>query len=358
MKKILFVLSQLSTGGAERVISILANNFDARGYEVHLITYVDVPNAYILNKEILWTKFPSISGNRIKQHLIRMRLIRKYIRDNRIDAYITFEHYYGWTCAFKNHVRYITSMRNDPLHDKVSIMERFLRKLNFVYASAVVFQTSEIMDYFPDSVQKHGYIIKNPLPNNIPEYSNHKEKRIVAVSRLEPQKNLFMLLKAFQTVSKINSDYKPEIYGEGSERKAVEQTIQRLGLSNNVVLKGFQKKVNEKIVNAYMYVCTSDYEGLSNALLESMAMGLAVVSTDSAGGGAREVIKDGVNGVLVPVGDDEFLSKKMVWLIKNEEIAIRMGREALKIREELSENSVCNEWEKIINGEKKYEKED
>lgn len=81
MKKILFVLSQLSTGGAERVISILANNFDARGYEVHLITYVDVPNAYILNKEILWTKFPSISGNRIKQHLIRMRLIRKYIRD-------------------------------------------------------------------------------------------------------------------------------------------------------------------------------------------------------------------------------------------------------------------------------------
>ena len=246
MKKILFVLSQLSTGGAERVISILANNFDARGYEVHLITYVDVPNAYILNKEILWTKFPSISGNRIKQHLIRMRLIRKYIRDNRIDAYITFEHYYGWTCAFKNHVRYITSMRNDPLHDKVSIMERFLRKLNFVYASAVVFQTSEIMDYFPDSVQKHGYIIKNPLPNNIPEYSIHKEKRIVAVSRLEPQKNLFMLLKAFQTVSKINSDYKLEIYGEGSERKAVEQTIQRLGLSNNVVLKGFQKKVNEK----------------------------------------------------------------------------------------------------------------
>lgn len=188
------------------------------------------------------------------------------------------------------------------------------------------------MDYFPDSVQKHGYIIKNPLPNNIPEYSNHKEKRIVAVSRLEPQKNLFMLLKAFQTVSKINSDYKLEIYGEGSERKAVEQTIQRLGLSNNVVLKGFQKKVNEKIVNAYMYVCTSDYEGLSNALLESMAMGLAVVSTDSAGGGAREVIKDGVNGVLVPVGDDEFLSKKMVWLIKNEEIAIRMGREALKIQ--------------------------
>lgn len=176
MKKVLFVVSQLSTGGAERVISILANNFALRGYAVHLITYVNVPNAYILDKDIQWVRYPSISGNRVKQHLIRMKWIRKYIRDNSIDIYITFEHYYGWTCACNNHVNYITSMRNDPVHDKLSAVERVLRRFNFDHATAVIFQTSEIKKYFSLRIQNHGYIIKNPLPNNLPKGTIKREK--------------------------------------------------------------------------------------------------------------------------------------------------------------------------------------
>lgn len=349
MKKVLFVVSQLSTGGAERVISILANNFALRGYAVHLITYANVPNAYILDKTIQWIKYPPISGNRVKQHLTRMKWIRKYIRDNNIDIYITFEHYYGWTCACNSHVNYITSMRNDPAHDKLSVVERVLRRLNFDCATAVIFQTSEIMKYFSIRIQNHGYIIKNPLPNNLPKGTIKREKRIVSISRLESQKNIPMLLRAFKIVVKQHPDYTLEIYGDGSERKEIEQIIRDFRLEKRVFLKGFRKNVSNEIENAYMYVCTSDYEGLSNALLESMAMGLTVISTDSAGGGAREVINDGVNGFLVPIGDDVQLAQKMNWLIEHREEGANMGEEAKKIRIELSETSICDEWERVMN---------
>lgn len=99
INRLLFVVSQLSTGGAERVISILANNFALRGYEVHLVTFLDVPDAYILDSRIIHRRIPQCEGNRAIQHLMRMKWIREYIRKNCIDAYITFVHYYGWTCS-------------------------------------------------------------------------------------------------------------------------------------------------------------------------------------------------------------------------------------------------------------------
>lgn len=349
MKHMLFVVSQLSTGGAERVISILANNFANRDYEVHLITYMDVTNSYLLDNKIIYSKLPVIRGNRIRQHCARIKWIRKYIRDNDIDIYITFEHYYGWTCVYNTRVAYITSMRNDPIHDKLSIVERLLRKTNFEYAQAVIFQTSEIKNYFSEKIQQHGFIVKNPLPNNLPLCHSEKQKKIVAVSRLEPQKNLSMLLKAFKTVVCSHPEYILEIYGDGSERKNIEQEIIKYSLEKNVLLKGFCENVTEKISDAYIYVCTSNYEGLSNALLECMAMGLAVISTDSAGGGAREVIQDGVNGFLIPVGDNIQLYKKINWLIENRDNALEMGVNAMMIRNELNESVICDKWEKIIN---------
>lgn len=349
MKRILFVVSQLSTGGAERVISILANNFIKRKYEVHVITYWDIPNIYSLDKKIIFNKIPLINGTRVKQHITRIKWIRNYIRWNKIDIYITFEHYYGLTCAYNNSVSYITSMRNDPVHDKLSIVERLLRSLNFKYAKAVIFQTDVIRDYFPEGVRRHGYIIKNPLPSNLPLCKDERKKKIVAVSRLEQQKNIPMLLRAFCKVVKFHPEYVLEIYGDGSERQNIEQTIIRSGLERNVRLKGFCKNVTEEIADAYIYVCTSNYEGLSNALLECMAMGLAVISTDSAGGGAREVIQDGVNGFLIPVGDDIQLCEKINWLIDNRDKALEMGANAMMIRNEFNESVICDKWEKIIN---------
>ena len=240
-------------------------------------------------------------------------------------------------------------MRNDPTHDKLSFVERILRKVNFENAKAVVFQTTEIKEYFSSRVQKHAYVIKNPLPKNIPYGDSTREKRIVAVSRLEQQKNIPMLLKALRIVVDIHPEVILEIYGDGSEKKRIEQLIRELNLEKNVQLKGFCNNVDERIVNAYMYVCTSNYEGLSNALLESMAMGLAIVSTDSSGGGAREVIKDGVNGYLGPINDDVKLAERMITLIDNPEKAFAMGQKAVEIRDELSETVVCDEWEKVIN---------
>ena len=239
-------------------------------------------------------------------------------------------------------------MRNDPKHDTLSTVERVLRYLNFRYAHKVIFQTEEIMNCFSKPIVKHGVVIQNPLPNVIVSYDGERDKRVVAVSRLEPQKNLTMLIDAFALAQKANTRFLLQIYGDGTEREMLTKYIKTKGLSQSVQLMGFTKNVSEKICNASIYACSSDYEGLSNALLEAMAMGLAVVTTDSGGGGARSVILDGENGFLIPVGDTERMADAMRKLMKDPEQCNRMGCRAKQIKEKLSESKICKQWKSAI----------
>lgn len=348
MKKILFVLSQLGTGGAERVISILTNYFAHAGYTTYLITYIAGEDAYQIDSDVIRYRIPPIEGNRIKQHLQRMKIIRKYISEKAIDTYVTFEHYYGFTCVLGSKVCYTTSMRNDPKHDTLSLVERILRYFNFRFAHNIVFQTEEIKNYFSTPIVKHGVVIQNPLPNSIVNYAGNRDTRVVAVSRLEPQKNLKMLIDAFVKAHEKHQEYTLEIYGDGSEREVMTKYIEQNDLSQCVTLMGFAKNVGERICNASIYACSSNYEGLSNALLEAMAMGLSVVTTDSAGGGARSVVDDWVNGVLIPVGNTEKMAEAFDLLMQDQFIRERMGNNAKTIRKKLSETAICNQWKSTI----------
>ena len=121
-----------------------------------------------------------------------------------------------------------------------------------------------------------------------------------------------------------------------------------LGIEDRVIFEGFRNDVHEKIADATMFVMSSDYEGLSNALLEAMAMGLPCISTDSPPGGARMVIKNGQNGLLVPVGNKEKLMEAMDSIAANAEMAEKMGRNAAEMRDLLSEERICSQWEKLI----------
>jgi glycosyltransferase involved in cell wall biosynthesis len=176
---------------------------------------------------------------------------------------------------------------------------------------------------------------------------------IVSVGRLTAQKNQALLIRAFARIAGRTKE-KLRLYGAGELREELQALIESLGLSERVRLMGLSGNVAGDVRNARMFVLSSDYEGLPNALLEAMAMGLPCVSTDCQGGGPAMVIENGVNGLLTPIGDEEALAAAMLRLLQNPEEAEAMGRAAKKAAERFRPDAVFEQWrqyaEDILHG--------
>ena len=173
-----------------------------------------------------------------------------------------------------------------------------------------------------------------------------KEWKIVSVGRLDAQKNQKMLIDAFAKMKEKFPNYKLYIYGEGSLRTQLSKQIKMLGLSGNVILKGNVLDIHSQIADASMFVLSSNYEGLSNALLEAMMMGLPCISTNCAG--SDEVIVDGINGVLVPVGNVDALSAAMIKIADDKSFAHRIGLVARNTAEVFKTENVMEQWISVI----------
>lgn len=132
-----------------------------------------------------------------------------------------------------------------------------------------------------------------------------------------------MLIRAFAKIASKYPDYTLFIYGEGPLRRDLESLIKTLHLGNQVFLQGFKKNIHELISDAEFFILSSDFEGLSNALLEAMCMGIPCITTNVSG--IDEVIHDKINGVLVSPGDEEKMVQAMDLLIQSP-----------KLREEIS----------------------
>ena len=166
---------------------------------------------------------------------------------------------------------------------------------------------------------------------------------------MSPPKNLPLLIDSFYDIHQKFPEFILEIYGTGPEEKRIRSIIKKYKLDNSVYLKSFCKTIHQEVLRAAMFVSTSDYEGLSNSMLESMAIGLPCICTDCDGGGAKAVIKDGENGILVPKRDKESVVGAIEKLILNPDYANWLGRNAAKIREELSVDKIVKQWMEIIN---------
>lgn len=169
-------------------------------------------------------------------------------------------------------------------------------------------------------------------------------KTIVAVGRLQPQKNYGMLLKAFARFHKRYPEYSLHVYGKGEMLEELQKEAQRLQIDAAVVWEGFRKDVLSCILSAGMYVLPSNYEGISNALLEAMAIGLPVISTDCPIGGSKMCIQDGKNGLLVPCGEEEKFAEAMMHLAEDRAYADALGKEAANIRSSFSEETISQKW--------------
>ena len=352
MKKIMFVCLALSNGGAERVVSILSDTLVKKGYTVYVLVLTDREQVYEVHPQIQILK-PDKYAHGIKEKMLRIWTVRKAIKTHQIDTVIAFSHYntmYSVVAGTGLHARIIGSERNDPAQIEDRRVLHWMRRQLYRKLDCLVCQTEVAKNYFPADIRKKSVVIMNPLnPEKLPQpYTGVREKRIVCFARLEKQKNIPMALDAFAKLLKEYPDYSFEIYGDGQERDSIVEYVHSLRLDDCVSVYPFVDNIHEKVLKASMFVLSSDYEGLSNSMLEAMAIGLPSVVTDCPCGGAAMVIRDGVNGMLVPVGDANAMYMKMRELINHPQTAASISREAVAIRETLNARKITEEWIQVI----------
>ena len=346
--RIVFTTRSLAGGGAERVVARLASYMAGMGHEVSVIMLTENKITYDVdsrvNVEFIEPRI-KIKGIRYYDRLLRYRKAVNRINPDVVVSFSAPVNIMVLQALRWSKIKTIISERNNPYVDPETPSGRKKRDSIYRLADGIVFQTEDARDYFSDAIKSKSTIIINPVDSNIPEpYDGEREKTIVSVARLDPQKNHKLLIDSFAEISDRIKDYKLHIYGVGLQQNMLQELINRYGLNDRIKLMGYCDNVLERIRKASLFVLPSDYEGISNSLLEALALGLPVVSTDHPIGGARQLVNSGENGLLTPVGDKEKLKIAMLKVIEDENIATKFSVNAAHIREIASIECVSKQW--------------
>lgn len=396
-KGILFVYDSLRIGGCERVISVLAREFASRGIpvtilmikknkvefempeSVKIVSFEDysAPDSLTLMGSVIYIKYKwSSFAAKFKQVFGGRKNYQENVYEARKGLWELYHRYCGFMRrCFKEHSRdliisfmdnpnvatllaarglsntVIISERNHPGRDNVQPHIKRYRNRLYPWADTIVFQTQEERDYYPEAVKKKGVIIENPVKEGLPKpYRGKRRKEIITFCRIDRQKNLPGLIRAFCLIKEQYPEYNLAIYGKGNQEQAIRDVIRENHLEERVFLRAYNSDVHKLVYDAAIYVSFSDYEGISNSMLEAMAMGMPVICTDCPAGGAREMIEHQKNGLLVPVGDEKAMARAMAELIDCPEKAERLGKMAEKINKRCSVENITDQWLKVLYG--------
>lgn len=349
-------INALTHGGAERVMINLASKFVANGDVIILVTTYQGEQEYAFSdniyRKVLSPKKnePSYIG-KLKQQYCILKKLRNLIKSEKPDVIISFlpkSNCRSIIAGMGLNVKKIVSVRNDPKHEYPNSIYRFIAKMLYLFADGVVFQTEDAKKFFPNKIQKKSRIIMNQVDTRF--FDNQFEGKrhdIVAVGRLEEQKNFELLIRAFIEIAQYTKD-NLYIYGEGNLREKLQKIIDDAELNNRIYLPGITEDVAETIKHAKMFVLSSDYEGMPNALLEALALGLPCVATDCPCGGPKTLIEHGVNGLLVPVNNPHELNAAMQKLLDDEQYAQQIGQEAALRAKQYSPEKIFQQWNDYV----------
>lgn len=350
-KEIYFIMPNLAGGGAERVASILVNQFVKEGIDTTLVFVKNDIIEYKLDSRVKIDKsimYESGTRSPIQQ----IRDLRRYMKKKPQSTFISFLTYQNFYVALANigqKHKLILSLRNAP--DRIQgggIYAKLSALISFTLADCVVFQTEDARNYYPDFIRNKGCVILNPLQSDLPEYEvTNTKNAFISFCRLEPQKNLSMAIKAFSKFYKNHPEYEYHIFGNGKLKEKLEQLIQEYSLNEAVKIFSFKKSILQEAKNYRMFILSSDYEGLSNSMIEAVSMGMPSICTDCSIGGAKMVIRNGINGFLVPVGDCDSMAKAMENAL-DMTCCSKISENAKKTAEMFSEKKIVNKWLEII----------
>lgn len=358
-KKIAFYIGALRKGGAERVFVNLANYFRREGYEVIMVTQYRVEEEYDLPDGV-----GRILSDIEKEKVTRSRVINFFRRLNKLHAIwkeqkpdlvlscIGKNNFMAVVTTWGTRTKPVVSVVGEAKEEYPTKLMRLLANILFSRAAGIILQTERSRSFFCKNVGQRAVILPNSLnPDFIrPRYEGEREKRIVSVGRMDANKNHEMQLRAFATLQDRYPGYELVIYGDGELHSFIEELAQELGIAERVVLPGVVADVARRIERASLFLLTSYSEGVSNALIEALALGLPVIATDVPSGGTEELIKDGVNGMIISAGDQKALETAMERILSEPAYADRLGKEAAKIQEKLAPERVNALWKAYFEG--------
>lgn len=351
VNKVTLVTLGLHYGGAEGVFNFLANALAQNGYDVTVL-FVGrcINNNYIFNKNIkIETIESNMSDKLLKKISVNYQIFRRLcrIKDNVVISFKTAEIFFYGVIFGK---KVIYTLRNDIKEERIT--SKLIRNILYSLSNRVVFQTPGFTKYFSKMIVNKSVIIPNPVKNDLPLWNKDLHNKVViTASRLEKQKNIPLLIDAFKKFSFSHPDFILEICGTGTLENELKEYVKILGMEKSINFAGHVTDLHERMKKSTMFVLSSDYEGLSNAMLESLAMGVPTICTDSRPGGAAQYIKNGENGFLVEVGNTDKLSDCMCRLADDLELCKKFSLNSQTIQQSLSSDVIYKKWEKIIKGE-------
>lgn len=350
-KRLCIILGGQKFGGAERVACILANHYNALGWDVDVIALLKGDCEFQLDNGISFTRLGSSDRSRLATLPVWLKYIAAYTRKKRPDIILSFSVRINCITlasrifAGSHDSKLVISERNDPKHDTRTLPVKLLTYFLYPFTDGIVFQTGYARDCFPKMIARKGCVIGNPVIDGLPKAVCSSD-RIVTMGKLEKQKNHALLIDAYSRISDKYPETTLHIYGEGELRADTEKMITEKGMNERVIIEGWKKNVHDEISDARLFVLSSDYEGLSNALLEASTMGLPCVTTKCAG--AEETILDNETGIICDTGDVEALSNALDRMLSDRKRSEEMGRRGAEHCKRFAADIILGEWDKAL----------
>ncbi len=354
-KTILIVTNSTNVGGVAKISTFLANSSIKHFKSVYILPLYDINKndkldnkvnfLYLKNKYYFRKKSSKLSNN-----LKLLFSIRNVVKNVNPDLVCTLGSdtsiRYMLSTIYKN-IPVVSSERGDPR--ELNYMWSKLTEYAYKKADCVVYQTP-VIQKLHENIAKASVVIANPWFNVDKEIkiAHERKKTIVSVGRLALEKDYKTLIKAFSIILNENQDYKLIIYGEGPLRSELEQQINDLGLKAKVLLPGHITNVNEHIYDASVFVLSSKYEGMPNALIEALALGLPTVATNCRSGGPAFLTDNGRRGILVPVNDAQAIADAIKMIINNKALSEELSFKALEIQNELNPSNIEEKWMSVF----------
>jgi GalNAc-alpha-(1->4)-GalNAc-alpha-(1->3)-diNAcBac-PP-undecaprenol alpha-1,4-N-acetyl-D-galactosaminyltransferase len=364
--KVLFVISALSPGGAERVVSIMANYWARKEWTVTVLTLDDgmTPPFFRLDGSVqhIPLDVASESAHGIAgfwNNVVRILSLRRSISQNMPEVVISFvdkTNVLTILATLGLRCRLLVSERTDPrLHSIGNVWEQ-LRWWTYGGADRIVVQSQDALNYFLPKFQSRTAVIPNPVvlpPSGETLLENQRTGlSIIAMGRLSEEKCFDILLRAFVRLKERHPNWALTILGEGPQRPVLESLREQLGVVESVFLPGIVKNPEKYLMNASLFVLSSRFEGFPNSLCEAMACGLPVIATDCSSG-LREIIRHGEDGILVPPNDVNALANAMDRLMSDKGERRRLASRAVDVASRFNLEKIMGMWEEVLRNVKR-----